>query len=42
MKGVRPRGPKKPELVLDAERIQAIFDRHGRTVPAHVLRKLTK
>lgn len=42
VKGVVPRKPKRPELALDADKISAIFERHGKTAPAHVLRKLSK
>lgn len=42
VKSVRPRRPKSPELALDADKISAIFDRHGKAIPDHVLRKLTK
>ena len=42
VKDVKPRGPKRPELALDAGKIQAIFARHGRAVPDDILRKLTR
>ena len=42
VKGVKPRQPKKSALSLDAAEVQAIFERHGKTVPADILRKLTR
>jgi hypothetical protein len=42
VKDVMPRGSKKPELSLDADKVRAIFDRHGKAVPADILRKLTR
>lgn len=42
VKSVVPRKTKRPELGLDRDKIQAIFERHGKDVPPHVLRKLTK
>lgn len=42
VKGVKPRQAKKSELSLDADKVRAIFDRHGKAIPPDVLRKLTR
>lgn len=42
VKEVKPRGRKNTELSLDAVKVQAIFARHGKAVPADILRKLTR
>lgn len=34
--------PKTPGLGLDADRVEAIFERHGKALPADILRKLTR
>ncbi len=37
----RPR-PKAPGLRLDADRVEAIFERHGKALTVDILRKLTR